>query len=91
MIIMCDLDADMLRPLVQPAAKALLDSQTRHTTSAPTRVTHATASCTDIISVNKDIEINRSEVIITSECNSFDAVPCISRIGTQFTSVQFIH
>ena len=64
LIVMGDLNADIIHPLVQPA-KALLDSLalagTRFTTSEPTRVTRTTATCIDIIAVNEDIIVNRSE------------------------------
>ena len=66
---MGDLNADIIHPLVQPA-KALLDSLalagTRFTTSEPTRVTRTTATCIDIIAVNEDIIVNRSEVLVTA-------------------------
>jgi len=60
---------DILHPVAQPA-EAFLDTLvlagTRFTTSELTRVTHTTATCINIIAVNEDIKVNRSEVLITA-------------------------
>ena len=80
LVIMSDTNSDILHPLVHPG-KALIDSLalagTRLTSTSPTRVTHTTATCTDIIAVNEDIQVSSSKVIITAASDHYPVTTVI--------------
>jgi len=61
-----DINADILRPTSYPANlffNTMALAGTRPVSSAPTRVTHTTATCIDIIAVNEDLAVMQSNVI----------------------------
>ena len=77
---MGDINADILNPLAHPG-KSLLNSLalagTRPTTTSPTRVTQTSATCIDVIAVNEDIQLVKSEVNITAASDHYQVTAII--------------